>query len=318
MDTTVSPRARPGVETSGVKIPIERLEPEAVFEVGGHPDWLAPVETDASVWVSNHPLDNVSRFDATTNVVAATLHLGLSTEPCSGLAAGFGSLWVPCCGWKSLFRVDLKTNEVTAVIPTSIGFREGSIATGAGGVWLMTSSRGTLTRFDPDTNKVAAKISVATGSYGLAFGEGAVWVTSTKHGTVARVDPSKHLLAATIPVGPSPRFIAAGEGAIWALNQGDGTVSRIDPNSNRVVATIDVGVPGGGGDIATGEGSVWVSAWDYPLSRIDPSTNRVVQQFYGAGGDAIKVGLGSVWLSNLKEGNVWRLDPGRVEAIAPG
>ena len=313
----MSAPTRPGVDAPGVRIPIERLEPEAVFEVGGHPDWLAPGETEASVWVSNHPLDTVSRFDAEENVVAATVHLGLSTEPCSGLAAGFGSLWVPCQGWKHLFRVDLTTNEVTAMIPTSVGFREGSIATGAGSVWLMTSSRGTLTRFDPETNKVAAKISVATASYGLTFGEGAVWVTSTKHGTVARVDPDDNRLVATIPVGPSPRFIAAGEGANWALNQGDGSVSRINPTTNRVVATIEVGVPGGGGDIAAGEGSVWVSSWDCPLSRIDPATNEVVQQFYGLGGDAIEVGLGSVWLSNLKQGNVWRLDPRRVEATAP-
>jgi streptogramin lyase len=314
----IKPPMRPGLNKPGVEIPMERLKPTAVFEVGGNPDWLAPVESEASVWVSNHPLDTVSRFDARKNVVAATIHLGLSTEPCSGLAAGFGSLWVPCRDWKSLFRVDLKTNEITAMIPTSIGSKEGSIATGAGSVWMMTSTRGNLTRFDPDTNKVAAKIQVATVSYGLTFGEGAVWVTSTKHGTVDRVDPSENRVVATIPVGPAPRFIAAGEGAIWALNQGDGTVSRIDPEQNEVVATIEVGVPGAGGDIAAGEGSVWVSSWDYPLSRIDPATNEVVQQFHGPGGDAVEVGLGSVWLSNLQQGNVWRLDPRRVEAITPG
>ena len=53
------------------------------------------------------------------------------------------------------------------------------------------------------------------------------------------------------------------------------------------------------------------------VSRIDPSTNQVVQQFYGKGGDAIRVGLGSVWLSNLEAGNVWRLDPKRIEATLP-
>lgn len=309
----MSRAVRPGVETPGVKIPIERLEPEAVFETGGHPDWLAPVEVEGSVWVSNHPLDNVSRFDAQGNTVAATVHLGLGTEPCSGLAAGFGSLWVPCCGYKMLARVDLETNTITTTIPTTIGFREGSIATGAGSVWLMTNNRGTLSRFDPASDKVVAKISIATGSYGLTFGEGAVWVASTRHGTVARVDPDTNLVAATIPVGTSPRFIAAGDGAVWVLNQSDGSVSRIDPTTNEVVATIEVGIPGPGGDIAVGEGSVWVASFDYPLSRIDPSTNQVVQQFYGPGGDAVRVGLGSVWLSNLREGNVWRLDPGRIE-----
>jgi hypothetical protein len=83
------------------------------------------------------------------------------------------------------------------------------------------------------------------------------------------------------------------------------------------VATIDVGVPGSGGDIAVGEGSVWVTSFEFPISRIDPSTNQVVQQFYGKGGDAIRVGLGSVWLSNLEAGNVWRLDPKRIEATLP-
>ena len=103
---------------------------------------------------------------------------------------------------------------------------------------------------------------------------------------------------------------------MWTLNQGDGSVSRIDPATNKVVATIEVGVPGGGGDIAVGEGSVWVTAFEYPLSRIDPSTNTVVQQFTGKGGDAVRVGLGSVWLSNLEAGNVWRIDPRRVLADA--
>ena len=142
-------------------------------------------------------------------------------------------------------------------------------------------------------------------------------MTSTEHSTVARVDPRTNLVVETIPVGKAPRFIAAGGGAVWTLNQGDGSVSRIDPKTNKVVATIEVGVPGGGGEIAVGEGSVWVTAFEFPLSRIDPSTNTVVQQFFGEGGDAVRVGLGSVWLSNLEAGNVWRIDPRRVEATLP-
>ncbi len=151
----------------------------------------------------------------------------------------------------------------------------------------------------------------------MAFGDDALWVTSTERGTVARVDPHTNLVVETIKVGPSPRFVAAGSGAVWTLNQGDGSVSRIDAKTNKVAATIDVGVPGPGGDIAIGEGSVWVTAFEFPLSRIDPSTNKVVQQFYGKGGDAVRVGLGSVWLSNLEAGNVWRIDPKRVAATLP-
>src|SRR5207249_10880091 len=67
-------------------------------------------------------------------------------------------------------------------------------------------------------------------------------------------------------------------------------------------------------DIATGEGSVWVTSFGFPISRIDPASNKVVQQFVGEGGDALRVGAGSVWLSNLKAGVVWRLDPLRIKA----
>ena len=119
---------RPGVKTPGVKSPIERLKPDAVFQVGGTPDWLA---IDEHVWVSNKPTDSVSRFDPKTNQVVATYQLGAGKRPCSGLAAGFGSVWVPNCGDQTISRVDLKSGEVTATIKSGVGNSEGSIAVGA-------------------------------------------------------------------------------------------------------------------------------------------------------------------------------------------
>jgi virginiamycin B lyase len=325
------PPPKPGVKTAGVKIPIERLKPDAVFPVPGAPDWIAVYsgptpsgtgvgpESSPAVWISNKPTDSVARLDPKTNTVAATIPAG--KRPCSGLAIGFGSLWVPNCGDATIARVDLKTNQITSTIKTTIGNSEGSIASGAGSIWMMTDAKGTLARFDPATDKVVAEIYVPTGSYGLAFGgsgnDEALWVTSTEHDSVSRIDPHTNLVVETIAVGKAPRFIAVGAGAVWTLNQGDGSVSRIDPKTNKVVATVEVGVPGGGGDIAAGEGSVWVTSFEFPLSRIDPSTNAVVQQFFGKGGDAVRVGLGSVWLSDLAAGTVWRLDPRRVEATLP-
>jgi YVTN family beta-propeller protein len=305
---------KPGVKTPGVKIPIEKLKPEAVYAVPGSPDWLAIDPVNKFTWVSNEPKDSVSRLDPASNGVT-TITVG--KEPCSGLAAGFGSLWVPNCGDRTIARVDLKTSAVTATMRTGIAESEGSIVAGAESVWIMTDVKGTLARIDPATNTVVAEVYVPSGSYGIAFGEGGVWVTSTAHDSVTRVDPQTNLIVETIPVGKAPRFVAAGLGAVWTLNQGDGSVSRIDPKTNKVVATIEVGVPGGGGEIAAGEGSVWVTAFQYPLSRIDPATNTVVQQFFGEGGDSVRVGLGWVWLSNLRAGNVWRLDPKRIEATLP-
>lgn len=285
------------------------LTPEAIFEVPGAPDWIAVAD---SVWISNFPKDRVTRIDPKTNKVAEVIATG--KKPCSGLTVGFGSLWVPNCGDQTLTRIDLKTGKRTAAFPIHIADSEGGIAVGAESVWLLTDKKGTLARIDPSNNKVVAEIYVAPGSFTVAYGENAVWVTGTDTSVLTRIDPRTNLIAATIPVGKNPRFLAVGEGAVWTLNQGDGSVSRVDPATNKVTATIEVGVPGPGGDIAAGEGSVWVSSFEFPISRIDPSSNQVVQQFKGPGGDALRVGLGSVWLSNGRQGTVWRIDPKRIAA----
>ncbi len=305
------PAPKPGVK--GVQIPITELKPEAIFPVPGSPDWIVVGE---SVWISNKPKNSVHRLDPKINKAAEVVTVG--SKPCSGLAIGFGSLWVPNCGDHTISRVDLKTYKVTATFPSGIGESEGYIATGEGSVWLMTDKNGTLARIDPDTNLPVAEISLPPQSFCPIFAEGSIWVTSTGGNSLSRVDPHTNLVTETIPVGKSPRFLTAGEGAIWTLNQADGSVTRVDPKTNKVVATIEVGVPGEGGDIAAGEGSVWVTSFGFPLSRIDPATNKVVQQFTGEGGDALRVGLGSLWLSNLAKGTVWRIDPKRVEAtVAP-
>ncbi len=307
---------RPGVSTPGVKIPIGKLKPEAVYSVPGVPDWLA---IDEQAWVSNSPKNTVHRLDPKTNTVTATVEVGI--HPCSGLAAAFGSLWVPNCGdrngGRSLARVSLKDAKIEATLPFEVPESEGGIAAGAESVWVMTDKNGALTRIDPATNKAVAEISVAPGSYAVAFGEGAVWVTSTEKNVLTRVNARTNVVEETIPVGPRPRFLAVGEGSVWTLNQGDGSISRVDVKTNKVVATIEAGIPGNGGEIAVGDGSVWVTSFEYPITRIDASTNKVVQQFFGDGGDAIRFGLGFVWLSNLRAANVWKLDPKRIVATLP-
>ena len=304
---------RPGVKDPGVRIAITALKPDAVFEAPGAPDWIA---IDESVWVSNGPKNSVVRIDPKSNQVIGSVTVG--NKPCSGLATGFGSLWVPICGDQTLSRVDLKEGKLTGTIPIGIADSEGGLATGADSVWIVTDKKGTLARIDPATNKVVAEIQVPPGSFTVAFGEGAVWVTGTETNVLTRIQPDTNLVVETIPVGRSPRFLTIGGGFIWTLNQTNGDVSKVDPKPNKVVDTIEVGVPGPGGEIAFGEGSVWVTSFEFPISRIDPAAGKVVQQFAGEGGDAIRVGLGSVWLSNIRAGTVWRLDPRRVAAtIAP-
>jgi len=299
----------PGVAAPGVKIPMDALTPDAVFDIPGAPDWMA---MDEDVWISNAPKNTVARVDPRTNRLVSTITVG--ARPCSGLAAAFGSLWVPNCGDKTVSRVDLHSGEMTATFPATIGNSEGGIAAGAGSFWMMADANGTLARIDPTTNKTIATIAVAPGSFAVAFGGDAVWVTGTTTGVLTRVDPTTNAVHETIPVGPQPRFLTVGEGSVWTLNQGDGSISRVDMRTNRVVATIPAGLSGAGGEIAAGDGSIWATVLTIPLTRIDPATNAVVQQFVGAGGDSVRVGHGSVWLSDLRGGRLMRFDVKKIEA----
>jgi streptogramin lyase len=95
----------------------------------------------------------------------------------------------------------------------------------------------------------------------------------------------------------------------------DGKIDRIDPKTNKVSKTIETGVSGSAsGGLAFGGGWLWVTLPGFPISRIDPKDEKVVQQFRGPGGGAIFFGQGSVWLTNVQEGTLWRIDPKRIVA----
>jgi len=235
----------------------------------------------------------------------------VGTRPCSGLAAGFGAIWVPNCGdrsgaGKSVSRIDMKTNQVVATLPIGPAQSEGGVATGAGSFWMVSDQKGVLSRIDPATNQVIAEIAVPERSAAVNFGEDAAWVTTPGTNQLTRVDPKTNKVTDTIEVGAGPRFLTVGAGSIWTLNQGDGTISRVDGKSAKLVATIQAGIPGNGGEIAFGEGFVWATIPQIPISQIDPASNTVVKQWVGPGGDSIRAGHGSVWLSNLSQQNVWR------------
>lgn len=300
----------PGVSTPGVKREIATITPLAVFDAGsGAPDWQ--VLTDDSVWVSNGPLSSVHRLDAKTNKIAATIAVG--KKPCSGLTAAFGSVWVPSCGDKTLGRIDIATNTLAATLPIPPAESEGGIASSEDSVWLVTDPAGKLSRIDPKTNTVAALIEVPPGSASVVYGDGAVWVTTPSANMLTRVDAKTNKVTDSIPVGAGPRFQTFGAGSVWTLNQKDGTISRVDTKTRKVTATIEAGLVGTGGEIAFGLGHVWATLFQIPITEIDPVSNAVIHQWVGEGGDSIRAGHNSVWLSNLRAHNVWRIDPGQLQ-----
>ena len=295
---------RLGVQTPGVSRSISEIRKTAEFPVAGSPDWS--VMTKDAVWVTSG-----GRTNHVVQLSPATNQAGLSVDvplPCSGLANGFGSVWAPSCGQHSVLRIDPSNGKVIATIPADPANSEGGITAGAGAVWIVTKPAA-LVRIDPQTNTVTAKYELPLGSENPLFSDGFLWVSSFEEGKLIKLDPRSGKVLASLPVGPKPRFLTAGAGSIWTLNQGDGSISRIDEKSGRLLATIACGIQGGGGGITVGNGHVLASMFDFPLTEIDPASNKVVKQWGGPGGDGIRFGFGSVWLSNGAMGTVWRLPP---------
>jgi len=291
-----------GVQNARVQHNIAELIPVATFPVQGHPDWMAV--TDDAVWVTSSSANHVVRLDARSDQPGVIVTVA---KPCAGLALGFGSLWIPSCGDHTVVRVDPVTGAVQATIPAGAADSEGGITTGAGSIWIVTSKESDLARIDPATNTVIAHIRIPAGSFNPLFANDSIWVSSNQGGTLVRVNPATNTVASETPVGPMPRFLTTGAGAVWVLNQGDGTIARVDAATGKRTALIAAGIPGLGGEIAFGGGAVWATVFEYPITRIDPATNAVTGQWHGAGGDSIRYGHGSVWLTSLMGGKVWRL-----------
>jgi streptogramin lyase len=285
--------------------PITELKPTVVIQLGKTADWV--VISAADVWVGSTGPNAVHRIDPRTNKRVATVEL--DGEPCSGLAVGFGSVWIPLCGKPSkLAKVDMTRNQVSAVFPSGPAGAEGGVTTSTDSVWLVTDKDGSLARIDPDSGKVRQVVRVPPGSYNPRFQDGRVWVTRAEGAELTAVDAATGSVLGTTQTGPGPRFLSAGAGSIWTLNQGDGSLTRIDGNSRQATHTVALGTPGHGGDIAFGAGFMWTTMPKVPLSAVSTTDSRLQCQWVGPGGDSLGIGHDAIWLTDYHGGTVSRLE----------
>ena len=203
-------------------------------------DGLLPARWGGSAWkqrFGNSALI-VTRLDPKTHVVLKRFRV----RGCDGggpILEHAGSLWLPGCAWVT--RIVLKTNEET-LIPLPGGETEPG----------------------PDQGYAVESHAAATpGKIWIGNPAGIYWIDeATNKATV---------VPGTV-IGNLDQWgnigISAGQGSVFART-GPKIVSRIDPTTGRVVA--HYGATGGGGDVAVGFGSLWVTnfgtdtTWRIPL-----------------------------------------------------
>jgi virginiamycin B lyase len=281
---------------------ISELKVAATIPIGAVADWVAV--TSEGVWVGSKKPNAIKHVDPSTNQVTS---VELPGDPCAGLAADSQSLWIPLCGRvPKLAKVNLKTH---ALVTFDVGpaAPEGGIAVGAGSIWLITDKHGALARIDPDSGAIVQTMHVPPGSYNPVFSDGRIWVTRASGSEVTSVDASTGQVLEHYTTGRHPRFVTAGGGAVWTVGQGDGSLSRIDLAGQRPVVVLQLHTPGVGGDITYADGRIWTTLMKTPLSVVDATSSAVLCQWKGAGGDAIGVGYGTIWLTNYSAGTVSRI-----------
>jgi virginiamycin B lyase len=143
---------KPGVKE--VQVAFASITPSATIKVGGTADWI--LITEDAVWVASTKPYGVLRIDPATNKIVATVKV--SGEACSGLASGFGSIWVPVCGKKAaLVRIDAAKNTISAALPIPPAGPEGGITASEDSVWLVTDKNGRSIGLIPPLTMCARK-----------------------------------------------------------------------------------------------------------------------------------------------------------------
>jgi YVTN family beta-propeller protein len=186
-----------------------------------------------------------------------------------------------------------------------------------------TTSRGAATRTSSLTAAQMKSIVSATkgsGKIAIRIGSG----SSRKGGGVVMAPPPviDPTVSATIPVGVYPLDVTIDPTGIWVTNSLFGSLSRIDPATNTVLSVSQLDLEGIAGveGIASGFGSIWVTVVRFDelgssvpgsVIRVNPATGSPIGApiAVGKGPLGITASAEAMWVSNLMDGTVSRIDP---------
>ena len=220
-----------------------------------------------SVWVANQESFDVTRIDAATGDVLATVPVGAT--PVQIVWDG-EAVWVANMGSRTVSRIDPATNSVTdsVYVQTPVF----ALAVGGGRLWMTSLGTsafpGNLAWVDLATRRLGGRTFVATTPEGVAWDGSYVWVTALS-GKVQRIDPQSGQVLETLDVGGWPFGIVFDARWMWVTQRYTGTLLRIDRTDVGARTSFEVG--SNPARVAVGHGSVWVAAEDsHWVARVTP------------------------------------------------
>ena len=277
---------------------------------------IRPVIAFGAVWVANAADGTVTRVDAATGAVVATIRVSdpqrLLAAGCapssehayatgsfglracdspSAVAAGGNAIWATANDANALVRIDPARNAIATTV--ALGFDPWAVTAGDDSVWASDYTNDAVVRVEPRTGAVTARILVAAGPTEMAIAPGILWVVNSAAGVVTRIDTRTEAIVATIPVSAWALAIAVFGDDVWVRGgstRAEGGLVRIDARTNSVAATYEGGAPQGREGVASmaaTERGVWVPG--VTLDLVDRATGVVVVSVpipsYGVGLD---------------------------------
>jgi class 3 adenylate cyclase len=179
----------------------------------------------------------------------------------------------------SVVKVDATSGDVLHITPNALERHGGGnpkIAVGEGGVWVHSAF---LEHLDLRTGAVIAdRVGVETNGNpgadpGIEFGDRAVWIGGGLRGDHA-------------------------------------VLLRWDPATDEQLPDISIQADVLPNDLAVGKGAVWVTFPDGRVVELDPETGKVVAQTQLKGFiDEAVLGAGGLWVLDITDGSLIRMDP---------
>jgi streptogramin lyase len=255
------------------------------------------------VWVTGSDVGTLSSIDPHTGVIKK---ITVEEDPNSVAVDPKGYVWVALLKANQVAWIDPRLHEI--VDQRSVGSKPNTIAVGLGAAWVANSGDESVSRIDLHSHDVTTIEGVGAHASGIAVGLGSVWVACSGAQTISRIDPATEKVTKTIHIGRSVQGVAVGSDAVWVTDPLEDTVSRIDPHSGKIERIAVGRAPKG---IAAAPSGIWVANSGGSVSRIDPNSDIVLGKPIVVEGqlNAIAVGLGAVWVTNLFDSTVVPIKP---------
>jgi len=177
-----------------------------------------------------------------------------------------------------------------------------------------------IAEVDPATDSITGSASDDFTGWHIVADQGALWEAGPDGLTKRSASTGKY--EDTIDVGGEPHVVAGGFDAIWVTVEssgGEAHLAKVNAATDEVIDRVDVSAQRNNDIIyvATDKNFVWVLNGEGSLWKIDPLHTKVIKKYSITGtGTSLTTGGGYVWVSDVLNREIFRVDPTTGKADA--